>query len=74
MYTDLEAILDFCNRVDPNGDYTMTDLLANPEGYAEMLQEWCQDMGTEYTHAEMAQLVSMISTLVAYGVYLRFYA
>lgn len=65
---DLQNVLDYMSKNDPNGEYSMADMLLAPMDFIEVLEQWKEDMGYESTEAERIKIDDMISTL--YVVYL----
>lgn len=66
--SDLQQVVDYMSKNDPNGEYSMADMLLAPMDFIEVLEQWKEDMGYESTEAERIKIDDMISTL--YVVYL----
>lgn len=66
--SDLQQVVDYMSKNDPNGEYSMADMLLAPMDFIEVLEQWKEDMGYESTEAERIKIDDMISTL--YAVYL----
>ena len=63
LRNDLDKVLSFMEHNDPNGEYSMADMLQHPKEHIEILEQWKKDMGTESTERERIHIDDMISTL-----------
>ena len=63
LRNDLDKVLSFMEHNDPNGEYSMADMLQHPKEHIEILEQWKKDMGMESTERERIHIDDMISTL-----------
>lgn len=63
LRNDLDKVLSFMEHNDPNGEYSMADMLQHPKEHIEILEQWKKDMGMESTERERIHFDDMISTL-----------
>lgn len=65
---DALEVLNFMERNDPNGDYSVDSILEYPMAHIETLEQWKEDMGYESTEAERIKIDNLVSIL--YVIYL----
>ena len=63
LRNDLDKVLSFMEHNDPNGEYSMADMLQHPKEHIEILEQWKEDLGYESTERERIHIDDMISTL-----------
>ena len=64
MFTkDLQEVLDYMSHNDPNGEYSMADMLLAPMDFIEVLEQWKEDLGYESTEKERIKIDELISIL-----------
>lgn len=64
MFTkDLQEVLDYMSHNDPNGEYSMVDMLLAPMDFIEVLEQWKEDLGYESTEKERIKIDELISIL-----------
>lgn len=63
LRNDLDKVLSFMEHNDPNGEYSMADMLQHPKEHIEILEQWKKDMGMESTERERIHIDDMISML-----------
>lgn len=44
---ELQYVVDMMERNDPNGEWDIEDIAANPMVYIEILEQWREDCGYE---------------------------
>ena len=66
LRNDLDKVLSFMEHNDPNGEYSMADMLQHPKEHIEILEQWKEDLGYESTEKERIKIDELISIL--YGV------
>ena len=62
---DLQKVLDYMSHNDPNGEYSMADMLLAPMDFIEVLEQWKEDLGSESTEKERSKIDVLISILYA---------
>ena len=62
---DLQKVLDYMSHNDPNGEYSMADILLAPMDFIEVLEQWKEDLGYESTEKERSKIDVLISILYA---------
>lgn len=62
---DLQKVLDYMSHNDPNGEYSMADMLLAPMDFIEVLEQWKEDLGSESTEKERIKIDKLISILYA---------
>ena len=62
---DLQKVLDYMSHNDPNGEYSMADMLLAPMDFIEVLEQWKEDLGSESTEKELSKIDALISILYA---------
>ena len=66
MFTkDLQKVLDYMSHNDPNGEYSIADMLLAPMDFIEVLEHWKEDLGHESTEKERNKIDALISILYA---------
>ena len=66
MFTkDLQKVLDYMSHNDPNGEYSMADMLLAPMDFIEVLEQWKEDLSYESTEKERSKIDALISILYA---------
>ena len=60
---DLQEVLDYMSHNDPNGEYSMADMLLAPMDFIEVLEQWKEDLGYESTEKEHIKIDELISIL-----------
>ena len=60
---DLQEVLDYMSHNDPNGEYSMADMLLAPMDFIEVLEQWKEDLGYESTEKERIKIDELISIL-----------
>ena len=66
MFTkDLQEALDYMSHNDPNGEYSIADMLLAPIDFIEVLEQWKEDLGYESTEKERNKIDTLISILYA---------
>lgn len=64
MFTkDLQEVLDYMSHNDPNGEYSIADMLLAPMDFIEMLEQWKEDLSYESTEKERIKIDELISIL-----------
>lgn len=64
MFTkDLQEVLDYMSHNDPNGEYSIADMLLAPMDFIEVLEQWKEDLGYESTEKERIKIDELISIL-----------
>ena len=60
---DLQEVLDYMSHNDPNGEYSLADMLLAPMDFIEVLERWKEDLGYESTEKERIKIDELISIL-----------
>ena len=60
---DRQKVLDYMSHNDPNGEYSMADMLLAPMDFIEVLEQWKEDLGYESTEKERIKIDELISIL-----------
>ena len=60
---DLQKVLDYMSHNDPNGEYSIADMLLAPMDFIEVLEQWKEDLGYESTEKERIKIDELISIL-----------
>ena len=60
---DLQKVLDYMSHNDPNGEYSIADMLLAPMDFIEVLEQWKEDLGYESTENERIKIDELISIL-----------
>lgn len=63
LRNDLDKVLSFMEHNDPNGEYSMADMLQHPNEHIEILEQWKEDLGYESTEKERIKIDELISIL-----------
>ena len=63
LRNDLDKVLSFMAHNDPNGDYSMDEMLRRPKEHIEILEQWKEDLGYESTEQERIKIDELISIL-----------
>ena len=64
MFTkDLHEVCDYMSHNDPNGEYSIADMLLAPMDFIEVLEQWKEDLGYESTEKERIKIDELISIL-----------
>ena len=63
LRNDLDKVLSFMEHNDPNGEYSMADMLLAPMDFIEVLEQWKEDLGYESTEKERIKIDELISIL-----------
>lgn len=64
MFTkDLQEVCDYMSHNDPNGEYSLADMLLAPMDFIEVLEQWKDDLGYESTEQERIKIDELISIL-----------
>ena len=60
---DLQEVCDYMSHNDPNGEYSLVDMLLAPMDFIEVLEQWKEDLGYESTVKERIKIDELISIL-----------
>ena len=60
---DLQEVCGYMSHNDPNGEYSMADMLLAPMDFIEVLEQWKEDLGYESTEKERIKIDELISIL-----------
>ena len=60
---DLQEVCDYMSHNDPNGEYSLADMLLAPMDFIEVLEQWKEDLGYESTEKERIKIDELLSIL-----------